>query len=420
MSDKITANLLLHNAGELLTIAPASAGPQCGPDLSQLGIIEAGAVAVRDGHVVWIGTDPDTQIELLAGGQEIDAAGRVVSPGLVDPHTHLVFAATREQEFEMRALGKTYAQIAAAGGGIVSSVGSLRQADRQDLIDGAMARLDTMLAHGTTTVEAKSGYGLNLDDEIKTLEVVREVNRQHVVDIVPTVLAAHEFPPEYRHDRDGYVKLVTDEILPAVVEQNLAEFSDVFFEKGVFDREQTIAVQKKAKALGLQLKFHADQLTDHGGAILAAQMGAVSADHLEFISRRGVEQMAERGVIAVLLPGAGYFLDMAQRPPVRPMIEAGVPIALATDLNPGSSMTESMQLMMNMACVLYKMTPAETFVAATLNAAHAIKCGDTLGSLAVGKQADIVVWDADHYRQIPYHFGVNLAKQVIKKGVIVP
>ena len=416
MSGKVQADFLLSDCGELLTMAGGRRGPRLGDDLSRLDIIKNCAVAALDGRIVWVGHDPGGDIELLPGGKEVHAGGRVVTPGLVDAHTHPVFAGTRELEFELRALGKTYAEIAAAGGGIVVSVESVRRASREELIALARPRLDRMLKFGTTTIEAKSGYGLSLDDELKLLEAIRALNEEHPIDLVPTVLAGHEFPPEYRNNRDGYVRLIVEEILPAAAQRKLAEFSDVFFEAGVFNREQTIAVQRRAQDLGLGLKFHADELSDQGGAALAAEMKAVSADHLEHISSAGICAMAAAGVVAVLLPGTAYYLDLKTRPPVREMIRAGVPVALATDFNPGSCMTESMQMVLNLACVLYKMTPAEAFAAATTNAAWSIRRGDDLGSIEAGQKADLVIWDADHYRQIPYHFGVNLAVTVIKKG----
>lgn len=419
MPEKVIADFLLIDCGELLTMAGPQSGPRVGVDLSRLTILSDAAVAARDGRIVWVGTNPEAEVELSSGGVEVSAAGGVVTPGLVDAHTHPIFAATREMEFEMRALGKSYAEIAAGGGGIVVSVASLREAGKDELTLKAISRLDRMLQFGTTTIEAKSGYGLNLEDEVKSLEVIREINDRHPVDLVPTVLAGHEFPPEYRDDRDAYVRIIVESILPAVADKRLAEFSDVFFEDGVFNREQTIAVQKKAQSLGFDLKFHVDEMTDQGGAALAAEMKAVSADHLEFISPAGIQKMALAGVIAVLLPGTAYYLDLKDRPPVREMINAGVPVALATDLNPGSCMTESMQMVLNMACVMYKMTPAEAFVAATVNAAWSMNRGREVGSIEVGRNADLVIWDADNYRQVPYHFGVNLAKIVIKKGRVV-
>jgi len=419
LSQRITADFLLTDCGELLTMAGGHEAPRIGTGLSQLGITSSTAVAAHEGRIVWTGTDPENRIGLLSGGVEVSAGRRVVTPGLIDAHTHSVFAATREMEFEMRALGKSYAEIAAAGGGIVVSVASLRQASKDELIAQAIPRLDRMMQFGTTTIEAKSGYGLNLEDEIKSLEVIKELHRRHPLDLVPTVLAGHEFPPEYREDRDAYVRLIVDTILPAVAERNLAEFSDVFLEEGVFNREQTITVQKKAQELGLGLKFHVDEITDQGGAALAAEMNAASADHLEYISADGMRKMAAAGVFAVLLPGTAYYLDMQRRPPAREIINAGVPVALATDLNPGSCMTESMQMILNMACVLYKMTPAEAFAAATTNAAWSLRRGREVGSVEVGQRADLVVWDADNYRQVPYHFGVNLAQTVIKNGKVV-
>ena len=419
MPEKIKADFLLIDCGELVTMAGGRQGPRLADDLSRLDIMEDAAVAMRDGRIVWTGADPERNIELVSGGIELSARMQVVTPGLVDAHTHPVFGGTREREFELRARGKTYAEIAAAGGGIVVSVESVRQTSKAELVALARPRLDRMLHFGTTTAEAKSGYGLNLESEIKSLEVIGELNDQHPIDLVATVLAGHEFPPEYRNDRDGYVRLIVEEILPAVAGRKLAEFSDVFFEAGVFNREQTFAVQSRAQALGLGLKFHADELSDQDGAALAAQMKAVSADHLEHISVDGIRAMAAAGVLAVLLPGTAYYLDLKVRPPVREMIRAGVPVALATDFNPGSCMTESMQMVLNLACVLYKMTPAEAFAAATTNAAWAIRRGHEIGSVEVGQKADLVVWDADNYRQIPYHFGVNLAQMVIKQGKLV-
>jgi imidazolonepropionase len=346
----------------------------------------------------------------------IDASSRVVTPGLIDAHTHLVYPAPRHTEFEMRAAGKTYLEIAAAGGGIKSSVASTRASSLEHLIAMGLRTAERMLRHGTTTAEAKSGYGLSLDAEIKLLDAIAAVNDRHALDLVPTVLAAHEFPPEYADRHDDYVACITDEILPAVAERKLAEFSDIFFETGVFNRQQTERVQSRAQALGFGLKFHADQITDVGGAVLAAHMGAVSADHLEFISPQGVAALANSPAIAVLLPGAAYFLGTTQHPPVRRMIDSGVAVAVATDCNPGSNMSESMPMAMNQACVMYKMSPAEALVASTWNAAWTIRRHRRIGALTAGRQCDVVLWDASDYREIAYHYGVNLAGMVIKNG----
>ncbi|GAB4321536.1 MAG: imidazolonepropionase [Candidatus Zixiibacteriota bacterium] len=416
----ISADTHIVHAGQLVTISidPADSAPRRGRDLASLNIIDDGAIAAKDGRIVWVGPTSDLPKAVSAVNDDrvIDAKGRVVTPGLIDPHSHPVFAEPRAHEFELRALGKSYQEIAAAGGGIKNSVEAVRSADLESLVRMGRHTADRMLAHGTTTAEAKSGYGLSLEAEMKLLEAIRRVNESHPIDWVPTLLAAHEFPPEFEGARDEYVRLITDEILPIIAEHKLAEFNDVFFESGVFDRMQTESIQRRAAELGFGLKFHVDQLTDVGGAELAVSMKANSADHLEFVSESGVRALAGSDTIAVMLPGATYFLDLQKRPPVRDMIERGVIIALATDCNPGSNMSESVPLAMNQACVMYKMTPAETLVAATLNAAHAVRRAHQIGTLAIGKQCDIVIWDVSDFREIAYHYGVNLVHTVVKNG----
>ena len=419
----IDANFLLTHAGQLTTLTNTTddRGPRRGPALAELSIIEDGAVAARHGEIVWVGrTDAVSgHVTLASDAVTIDARGHVVTPGLVDPHTHPVYARSRAHEFEMRALGKSYQEIAAAGGGIKNSVAAVREADLESLVTVARGSADRMLSSGTTTAEAKSGYGLSTEAELKLLCAIKRVNQEHEIDWVPTVLAAHEFPAEYADRPEEYVQLVIDEILPVVADQQLAEFSDVFFETGVFNAGQTERIQAKAAALGFGLKFHVDELSDVGGAELAARMNGVSADHLEFISNAGVAALAKSDTIAVLLPGTAYFLDLQRRPPARRMIDDGVAIAVATDCNPGSNMTESMPLAMNQACVLYKMTPAEALTAATINAAWAIRRADRIGTIEAGKACDLVVWATREYREIAYHYGVNLADQVIKNGRLV-
>lgn len=416
----IDADFQIVHAGQLVCIGneQSETGPRRGGDLSSLAIITDGALASREGKIVWVGTSDavNREVALARDAVTLDATSRVVTPGLVDAHTHPVFARPRQAEFEMRAAGKTYQQIAAAGGGINTSVAATRQVGAGDLTDRGMLVADRMLSLGTTTAEAKSGYGLSLDSEIKLLEAIREVNALHSIDWIPTALAAHDFPPEYQQDRDGYVALIVDQILPTIADRRLAEFNDIFFDTGVFDRAQTERIQTRARSLGLGLKFHVDELSDVDGAALAASMGAVSADHLVYISPTGIAALAASPTVAVLLPGTVYFLDLPRRPPARTMIESNVAIAVATDCNPGSNMTESMPLAMNQACVLYKMSPAEALVAATLNGAWAVGRAGRFGSLAVGKQCDLVVWDARDYREIAYHYGVNLATAVVKSG----
>ena len=416
----ITADFQIVHAGQLVCISRDSkeSRPRRGRDLAELNIINDGALAARDAEIVWIGETDRLSRNVTPSDdcQIIDAGQRVVTPGLVDAHAHPVYAAPRHAEFEMRAAGKTYVEIAAAGGGIKTSVAATRAATLDHLVAMGMQTADRMIALGTTTAEAKSGYGLSLEAEVKLLEAIAAVNTQHPIDWVPTVLAAHEFPPEFADRHEDYVSCVTDDILPAVAARKLAEFSDIFFETGVYDRAQTERVQTRARELGFGLKFHVDQLTDVGGAALAAQMGAVSADHLEYISAEGITALANAETIAVFLPGAAYFLGVKKEPPVRSMIDAGVAVAVATDCNPGSNMSESVPMAMNQACVMYKMSPAEALVGATWNAACAINRENRVGALSVGRRCDLVVWGVSDYREIAYHYGVNLADVVIKNA----
>ncbi|MBI3661879.1 MAG: imidazolonepropionase [Acidobacteria bacterium] len=419
----LTADFTLIHARELvcITSTPTDSKPWRGSDLSSLGIISDGALAARGGRIIWVGrTDELTRhVQPTSNPTEIDATGRVVTPGLVDAHTHPVFPAARADEFALRAAGKTYQEIAQAGGGIANSVSRTHSASTPDLERLARQVADRMLAGGTTTAEAKSGYGLNRDDELRMLRVIRSINEHHAIEWVPTAMPAHEVPAEFRSNPDLYVTLVMEEILPAIAAAGLAEFNDVFCEAGVFNRSQSQQIQTRARELGFGLKFHADELSDQGGAELAAAMGAISADHLVYISESGIAAMAKSETIAVMLPGTAYYLDLPRRPPVRRMIESGLAVALATDCNPGSNMTESMPLAMNQACVLYKMSPAEALVAATWNAACAIGRADRIGALAPGRQCDLVVWAVGDHRELAYHYGVNLAVAVIKKGRVV-
>ncbi|MEW5874426.1 MAG: imidazolonepropionase [Candidatus Zixiibacteriota bacterium] len=419
----IEADFQIIHAGQLVRISndPDETAPRRGAALSALHIIEDGALAARDGQIVWTGrTDEITaSVRLKHHATSIDAEGAVVTPGLVDPHTHPVFAAPRHLEFEMRAAGKTYMEIAAAGGGIKTSVAQTRGVDLAHLVEIGERTADRMLQHGTTTAEAKSGYGLSLEAEIKLLEAIGCVNATHQIDWVPTALAAHDFPAEYAGRHDDYVALVCEEILPEIARQKLAVFSDVFFDTGVYNAAQTERIQTRARELGFGLKFHVDELSDVGGAALAARMGAVSADHLGFISDDGIRALANSDTVAVMLPGTVYFLDLKRRAPARAMIEAGVALALATDCNPGSNMTESMPMAMNQACVLYKMSPAEALVAATYNAACSIRSQHRIGALTPGRAADLVIWDVSDYREIAYHYGVNLVRGVVKSGCLV-
>ncbi|KKM12793.1 imidazolonepropionase [Clostridiales bacterium PH28_bin88] len=421
MENKTKADLLLLHAGQLVTVAGDSAGPKRGAEMAQLGVIQDGAVAVKEGTIVYVGTTREVleQVETHPGTRVVDAGGKVVLPGLVDPHTHLVFAGSREHELELKLQGMGYLDILKAGGGILSTVRATRAAGKAELIKTAGKYLDQMLSQGTTTAEVKSGYGLTLEDEVKTLEVIRELNRSHPIDLVPTFLGAHAVPEEYKGNPEGYVDLVVEAMLPAVVREGLAEFCDVFCEEGVFSVEQSRRILLAAKERGLKPKIHADEIVSLGGGELAAEVGAVSADHLMAVSDQGIEQMAQQGTIAVLLPATTFCLMGKQYAPARKMIERGVPVALASDFNPGSSPVNSLQVVMGIACRQLKMTPAEVITAVTINAAHAIGRAAEVGSIEAGKKADLVVFDALTYRYLPYRFGTNLVEMVIKNGQVV-
>jgi imidazolonepropionase len=417
----IQADLIIEGAAELLTLTGAGNRPRRGEEMRDLGIIQRGSLAARRGKIVWVGPTADllTSVRPMAFCKLIDAYGKTVMPGLVDPHTHLVFAGSRENEFAMRIQGKTYLEIAAAGGGINATVAATRQASKAELTFSARRSLNRMLPLGTTTVEAKSGYGLDLETEIKMLEVIQGLNQDDPITVVPTFMGAHEIPPEFRQDPEAYVDLVITRMIPAVTERKLARFCDVFCETGVFNVAQTERIFLAAQAAGMETRVHADELTDLGGAAMAARLKARTADHLLCANDDGIRAMAQAGVIAVLLPGTAYFLHMQRYARARDMIAAGVPVALATDFNPGSCMTESMPLIMNMACTQMRMLPAEAITAATINAAWAIGEQDRIGTLEVGKQADLIVLDAPNHEHLCYHFGVNLVERVVKDGKVV-
>jgi len=418
----ITASLIIKNASQLVTLHdPRKIGHKGGKAQGELNIIKNGAVAVYGPRIVAAGETNKVlkTVKVIGNARIIDAKKRVVTPGLIDPHTHPVFAGQRSGEFEMRIAGKSYLEIAKAGGGINATVAAVRKATKKILKENGRKILDRMLTLGTTTVEAKSGYGLTTKDEMKQLQAIKELNEEHEVDLVPTFLGAHEFPPEYKKKRDEYVSLVCTEMIPKVVSKNLAVFCDVFCEKGVFTPKQTRIILQTAQAFGLKLKLHADEFYNTGGAELAAEFGAISADHLISVGDEGIHLMHKAGVIPVLLPGTTFYLGLEKEAPARKMMEKGLPVALATDCNPGSSMTESMQMIMTLACLNYKMSPAEALTASTINAAFAIDKENEIGSLSPGKYADMIIWDAGDYREIPYHFGGNMVERVFKKGEMV-
>ena len=410
-------DLLIVNANELLTLGGFADKPHAGKQMRELGIIRDGCLAVKDGKIVAVGKTGEVTKSLRAD-MVLSANGKTVLPGFVDAHTHLVFAGFREEEFQMRVEGASYLEILGTGGGILKTVRETRKASVDKLVDIGIRTLDAMLEHGTTTVEAKSGYGLTTKDELKILEVNRRLNQLHGVDVVPTFLGAHAVPPEFRGNTQGYVSLVADEMIPQVAERRLAEFCDVFCERGVFSLEQARRILVAGMNRGLKAKIHADEMSALGGAELAADLGAVSAEHLLFSSAEGVKAMADRGVIAVLLPAAAFSLMISRYADARLMIDDGVPVALGTDFNP-SCLAENMQLVIAFACHYMRLTPGEAITAATINGAHAVGRAKDVGSLEVGKKADVAVLDVPNHKFLGYHFGVNLVEKVVKNGRVV-
>jgi len=411
---KRQVDLLVENASELATTVGGSQKPFVGKQMQELRTIKDAALAIENGKIIAVGKTTEIKSRFKAK-QTMDARGKTVIPGFVDPHTHLVFAGSREEEFEMRLKGATYMEIHRKGGGILKTVRETRQASEQELVENCKKTLNTMLEHGTTTIEAKSGYGLTLEDEVKCLRVIRLLNRTHPIDIVPTFLGAHALPQEYREQTDKYVKLIIDEMIPALASRKLAEFCDVFCEAAVFSIEQARQILTAGKNHGLKPKLHADELTPVGGAELAAEIGAVSAEHLLYASEKGLKMMAECGVVAVLLPAASFTLMTGKCADAKKMIEIGVPVALGTDFNP-SCWVENQQLVIALACRQMKMTPAQALTAATINAAHAINRAGEAGSLEPGKKADVLILDVPSHGFLGYRFGANLVEKVIKEG----
>ena len=411
-------DILVVNASELVTLR----GPErarAKHEMSDLSIVRDGAVAISDGVIVDVGkTDSILREHDARGTTKVDAGGRVVMPGFVDPHTHLVFAGSREFELELKAKGKTYMEILKEGGGIFRTVADTRKASEKELYEQAAARVSSVVAHGTTTVEAKSGYGLDRDVELRILEVAGKLDERPDVTIVPTFLGAHAVAPEFSGCPDEYIDFVIGDVLPEVARRKLAKFCDVFCEKGVFDVEQSMRVLLAAKALDMRLKVHADEFTQSGGAELAAEVGATSADHLARPSDDGIMAMARKDVIGVLLPAAQYSSMSKDYADGRRLIDLGVPIALGTDLNP-NCWNESMQFTISLAVHKMRMTPAEAVTASTMNAAAAVGLEKKVGSIETGKMADIVVLDVPSVAHIPYRFGTNLCSRVLKSGKVV-
>jgi imidazolonepropionase len=415
------ADLVVAHAAQLVTVAGFSDRPKRGAELSELGMIADGAVAITGGRIAAVGPTEAVlrEVGVDDGTRVIDASGRLVLPGLVDPHTHLIFAGSREYELAMKLAGASYMEIHARGGGILDTVRSTRDASLETLVAAGKKYLGQMLEQGTTTVEAKSGYGLNEPDEIKMLEAIRLLAAIQPVRLVATYLGAHAVPDEYRDDPEGYLYLITDRVLPRVAGEHLAEFCDVFTEEGVFSIESSRRILERARRLGFRLKIHADEIAALGGAELAAEMGAISADHLMMISEQGIRDLAASGTVAVLLPATTFCLMGDRYAPAREMISGNVAISLASDFNPGSCPVNSLQVVMGIACRQMKLQPAEVISAVTINAAHAIGLGGEVGSLEVGKAGDLVIFDAPNYDYLLYRFGTNLVEKVVKAGRVV-
>ncbi|MBP3961785.1 imidazolonepropionase [Paenibacillus sp. DLE-14] len=409
-------DLLLTGIGRLVT--PIGNVPRYGGEMKELREITNAAVAIQGGRIALVGSEEDVtnRLQGVEIAQTLDARGYLVTPGLVDPHTHLVHGGSREHELALKRSGVPYLDILAQGGGILSTVQATRASSEQQLYDKAYRSLDIMLLQGVTTVEAKSGYGLTLEDELKQLRTAKRLNEMHPIDVVSTFMGAHAVPPEYKGRAHDYVDLVCD-MLAEVAQHGLAEFCDVFCEHGVFTVEQSRRILLEGRGLGLLSKIHADEIESLGGTELAGEVGAISAEHLLAASDEGLRMLAANGVIPVLLPGTSFNLGLNKHARARDMIDRfNLPVSLSTDYNPGSCPTESIQLVIMLASLNLKMTPEEILTACTINAANAIGRGDQIGSIEVGKRADITLFDAPNLAYLPYHFGINHAYGVIKNG----
>jgi imidazolonepropionase len=416
--DKPLATLVVTGIHACLTMAHGDPGPAAGADQEEVALLPDAALASRGKELVYVGpaNRMPAAVRVASDAVRIDAGGGVALPGFVDCHTHLVFAGWRAAEFARRLAGASYQQILAAGGGILSTVAATRAATEEELTERAERRLERMICCGTTTVEAKSGYGLSLADEAKILRVVRRLDGIGPWDVVPTLLGAHALPAEFADDRDGYIALV-EEMIETLSDR--AAFVDAFCEVGAFTSRECRKVLEAGRKAGLGVKLHADQLSDSGGAALAAELGANSADHLDFVSVEGMAALAEAGVIAVMLPSVPLYVGARRQAPAARLQSAGVPLAVATDFNPGTSPIDSMGVIVALACLQMRMSPAAALVAATRNAAHAVGRGETLGSLQVGMQADVQIYAVDDYAELPYRFGQSLPSVVIKAGRVV-
>ncbi len=404
-------SIIIHNAGQLLTVDPARMTAE-----NPLGMIENGALRIEAGRIVWIGSSSDLNPADYPAHQWLDAKGKLVMPGLIDSHTHTIFAGDRANEFELRLQGKTYLEIAQAGGGILKTVTATREASADTLRQLTLARLQRMRRFGVTTVEVKSGYGLDFASEIKCLEVLQSLQTESPVSVIPTYMGGHDIPPEYKGRTDAYVDLLCTEQIPVVAARGLAVFCDVFCEQGYFDVAQSRKILETARQHGLKLKIHAEEFCDLGGAQLAGELRATSADHLLNISDTGIAALKAGGTVATLLPGTAFYLRIKDYAPALKLLAAGVPVALATDFNPGSCVIDNLQLIMALACLQMNMPPVDVIKAVTLHAAMALDLQHDRGSLTVGKRADIAMFEAASYNELLYRVGSNLLTDVIVGG----
>ena len=416
-----SCDLYIDQIKQLVTVKGFSQQAARGASQQEIGLIEDGAVAIRQGVIIAAGRKKELERAgwKSGAGRYLNAGGMIALPGFIDPHTHLVFAGSREEEFVARLRGEDYLSILEQGGGILHTVRATRSASAEELFRAGKKWALRLSEMGTTTLEAKSGYGLDFVTELKQLKVIRELNQSLPLELVPTYLGAHAWPEEYQADHPGYLQFIIKRVLPEIARLKLAEFCDVFCEKGVFSRQASKLLLEEASKLGLKPKLHADEINNLEGAELAAEVGAVSADHLVAVSEKGLKAMAAAGVIAVLLPGTSFILQKGHYAPARRMIEAGVSVALASDFNPGSSPVGSMALIVSLAVIKMGLAVEEAITAVTINAAHALDRGERLGSIEPGKQADLILLELDDYRQIPYYFGFNTVKVVIKKGRLI-
>lgn len=409
------SRLVVKNIGYLAT--SEGFGPRAGEEQGKIRVIENAYIVCEDDKITAVGQG-EVPVEVLGGAEVVDAEGKLVTPGLVDAHTHLVFGGWREHELAMKRRGVPYLEILAQGGGILATLTKTREATEEQLVEKAGAALSEMLCYGVTTCEAKSGYGLDLDNELKQLRVTRTLNEKQSVELVSTYLGAHAVPKEYKENREEYIKLMCETVIPEVAKEGLAEFCDVFCETGVFDAAEAERVLEAGIKHGLRPKMHADEINAIGGTEVAGKLGAISVEHLIAATDDGIAAMAKGGCVAVCLPATSFYLSKPYAR-AKDMIAAGVPVAAASDFNPGSCPSFNLQFVMNLACWNYGLSPEEVLTAVTLNAAAAINRADKVGSLEVGKQADIVIWDAPNLDYVFYRFGQNLVKTVIKKGQIV-